>query len=114
MIPLERGHLVIAEGDVNADVVRETAGYNEQGPIVGRVGEAPEAPGRGDRGPSGENGEDSSKLHFELGCRLEVECQSCIYTGLQFASECGPERLTDVKALFAEEITDEPLTLHPM
>jgi len=81
MVPPERGHLVIATDDVNADVVRETtSGVGDQAYEV-RAGitlEVPDGRGGGDRGSSGEEGEDGGELHFEWGCRLEFECQSCI------------------------------------
>ena len=87
VIPLERGHLVIAADDVNAEVVRETAGGMEHQACAevrgGITLEVPDGRGGGDRGGSGEEGEDGGELHFEWGCRLEFEYQSCIYTGLR-------------------------------
>jgi len=106
MIPPERGHLVIATDDVNADVVRETAGsVDDQGCEV-RVKIAlkvPDCRGGGDSGSSGEQGEDGGELHFEWGCRLEFECQAYIYIH-ETVRECCPERLTEVGALLAEAI----------
>jgi len=44
MIPPERGHLVIATDDVNADVVRETAGGMEDQAYEVRAGITLEVP----------------------------------------------------------------------
>jgi len=103
VIPLERGHRVIEPYDVNAEVVRETAGGMDDRAYEVHAGIAPEVPdgrGRGDRGGSGEEGEDGGELHFEWSCSLEFEYQSYI------SQDCERvvQRLTEVETLFAEVI----------